>query len=86
MQKEVGLGVFFFTGHEGTFGVRRRYSGAASLEVPPLCCCKAMFHLFCLVGDIAGSLWAHCGDIREFVAWRLLWVQSQTDLMLEKGS
>jgi len=42
-----------FTGHEGTFGVRSRYLVAASLEVPPLCCCEAMFHLFCSVGDIA---------------------------------
>ena len=71
---EMGRGVFgggssippciLFTGQEGTFGVRSRYLVAASLEVPPLCCCEAMFHLFCSVGDIAillGSLWGHSG-------------------------
>jgi len=42
-----------FTGHERTFGVHCRYLVAASLEVPPLCSCEAMFHLFCSVGDIA---------------------------------
>ena len=52
MQDEVGLG-FFLTGLEGTFRVRCRYLVAASLEVPPLCSCEAMFHLLCLVGDIA---------------------------------
>jgi len=52
LQVEVGLGVFF-TGLGGTFGVRCRYLVAASLEVPPLCICVAMFHLLGSVGDIA---------------------------------
>ena len=63
MQDEVGLGGFL-TGLEGTFGVRCRYLVAASLEVPPLCSCEAMFHLLGLVGILPfflGSLWGQSG-------------------------
>jgi len=45
---------------------------AASLEVPQLCSRRGDVSSLGLSLAILPFFWAHCGDIREFVAWRLL--------------
>ena len=62
----------FFTGLEGTFGVRCRHTGCAPSRGPTALQWRGDVSSLGFGRRYCHSFWAHCGDNREVVAWRLL--------------